>query len=98
MHWQLQIDAGPPRPRAAVFDVARETLLPAIEINRGDALAFLQQGDCNMQRRGGFTRSTLLVAQHHHMGRARLPLTSLHQHAFRFPSLARLDLLYLDAV
>jgi hypothetical protein len=82
MHRQFEVEAGAARPGAAVADITGEALLAAIEIDGGDALAGLQQGNGNMQGGGGFTRTALLVAQHNYMGRARLPLTSLHQHFF----------------
>ena len=65
-----------------VGDVAGETLLAAVEIDGGDALAGLHQGNSDMQGGGGFSRTALLVAQHDDMRRAGLPLTSLHQHDF----------------
>jgi hypothetical protein len=55
-------------------------LLAAIEVDGGDALSRLHQGNSDMQGGGGFTRTTLLVSKHNDMGGARLPLTSLHQH------------------
>src|SRR5579871_4864526 len=45
-----------------------------------------------MQGRGRFARTTLLVAQHHDVSRARLTLTSLQQHAstpFRYLQITR---------
>jgi len=60
-------------------------LLAAIEVNGGDALAGLQQGNGDMQGRGGFARAAFFVAQHNDMSRARLTLTSLEQHAFDSP-------------
>ena len=70
MDRQLQAESGAMRPGAAVVNVSRKTLLPAIEIDGGDPLARLQKGDSDVQRCGGFARSALLVAQHDHMGRA----------------------------
>ena len=80
MDRDLEIDTGTARPGAAVADVAGEALLAAIEIDGGDALASLHQGDGNMQGGSGFTRTALLVAQHDNVRRAGLPLTGLHQH------------------
>ena len=80
MHREFEIEAGAARPGAAVVDVTGEALLAAIEIDGGDALAGFHQGNGNMQGGGGFARTALLVAQHNDMSRARLPLTSLHQH------------------
>jgi hypothetical protein len=70
MSRQLKVESGAPRPGAAVVNISSKTLLPAIEIDGGDALARLQKGDGNMQRCGGFARPAFLVAQHDHMGRA----------------------------
>jgi hypothetical protein len=53
------------------------SLLAAIEIDGGDALAGLHQRDGDMQRGGGLPRTALLVAQHNDMRRAGLPLASL---------------------
>src|SRR4051794_24245585 len=80
MHGEFEIEAGAASPSAPVTDVARKTLLAAIEVNGGDALAGLEQCNGNMQGGGGFSRTTLLIAQHKDMRRARLPLTSLHKH------------------
>ena len=82
MHREFEIEAGAARPGAPVVDVAGEALLPAIEVDGGDALAGFHQGDGDMQGGGGFARTALLVAQHNDMRRAGLPLTSLHQHCF----------------
>ena len=82
MHRDFEVETGAARPGAAVVDVAGKALLAAIEIDGGDALAGLHQGDGDMQRGGGFARPALLVAQHDHMRRAGLSLTSLHQHDF----------------
>ena len=60
----IEFEAGPTRPGATIVDVAGETLLPAVEIDGGNALAGLHQGHSNMQGGGGFARPTLLVAQH----------------------------------
>ena len=80
VHRDLEIEAGAARPRASVADVAGEALLAAIEIDGGDALAGLHQGNGDVQGGGGFSRSALLVAQHNDMRRTRLSLTGLHQH------------------
>jgi hypothetical protein len=85
MHREFQIEAGAPRPGASIVDVTGKTLLAAIEIDGGDALARLHQGNRDVQGSGGFTRTALLVAEHDHMRRARLTLTSLHQH-FSIPA------------
>ena len=70
MHRNFEIEAGAARPGAAVVDVTGKALLPAIEIDGGDALAGLHQGDGDVQGGGGFSRTALLVAQHDHMRRA----------------------------
>ena len=80
MHGDFEIEAGAARPRLAVADVAGETLLAAVEIDGGDALTGFHQGDSDMQGGGGFARTALLVAQHDHVRRAGLTLTSLQQH------------------
>ena len=54
MHRQFEIDAGAARPGTAVVDVMGKAQLPAIEIDGGDALAGLHQGNCDMQRSGRF--------------------------------------------
>src|SRR5882724_3115352 len=81
MYGNFEVKTGTVGPGAPIVDVTREALLAAIEINGGDALAGFHQGDGDMQGGGGFTRSTLLVAQHNDVSRAGLTLTSLHQHA-----------------
>ena len=80
MHGKFEVEAGTAGPGAAVVDVTGEALLPAVEIDGGDALASLQQGDGDMQGGGGFARTALLIAQHNDMGRAQLSLSCLHQH------------------
>jgi len=79
MNRKLEVEAGASRPGPPIADVTGEALLPAVEIDGGDALARLEQGHGHVQRGGGFSRTALLVAQHHNMRRARL-LTCLHQH------------------
>src|ERR1044072_4243279 len=54
--------AGPARGVAAVLDVMREGLLPAVEVDRGDALAGLEQRDRDMHRGCGFARAARLGA------------------------------------
>ncbi len=97
MDGDLEVEAGAAGPGVAVADVARETLLAAVEIDGGDPLAGFHQGDGDMQGGGRFARPTLLVAQHHHMRRAGLSLASLNQHLstpvdifkFRAPAVKR---------
>src|ERR1700732_379901 len=81
MYGNLEVKTGTVGPDAPVVDVTREALLAASEIDGGNALAGFHQGDGDMQGGGGFTRSTLLVAQHNDVSRAGLTLTSLHQHS-----------------
>src|SRR3982074_2064479 len=80
MYRELESEAGAACPGVSVVDVTGEALLAAIEIDGGDALAGFHQGNGDMQGGGGFTRTTLLIAEHNDVSRARLPLTSLHQH------------------
>ena len=80
MHRKFEVEPGTARPGAAIGDVAGKTLLAAIEVDGCDALAGLEQRNGDMQGGGGFPRTALLIAQHNHMRRARLPLTCLHQH------------------
>ena len=80
VHRHFEVEPGAARPGGAVVDVAGEALLAAVEVDGGDALAGLQQGNGDVQGGGGLARPALLVAQHDHMGRAGLSLTSLHQH------------------
>jgi hypothetical protein len=68
MHGEFEIEAGTAGPGAPIADVTGETLLPAVEIDRGNPLAGLQQGDGNMQRGGGFAGTAFLIAQHDDMG------------------------------
>ncbi len=65
VHGNFEIETGAARPRAPVGDVAGKTPLAAVEIDGGDTLSGLQQGNGNMQGRGGFSRPALLVSQHH---------------------------------
>jgi hypothetical protein len=58
-----------------------ETLLTRIEINCGNALSCLQERDRNMERGGGFSRATFLVAEHNDMCGLTSFLDWLDQHA-----------------
>src|SRR5215475_12457604 len=80
MHRKLKVDAGAASPGLAIVDVAGEALLAAVEVDGGDPLPGFQQGDSNVQRSRGFSRTALFVAQHHDVCRAGLPLTGLHEH------------------
>ena len=57
-----------------------EALLARIEIDRGDALAGLQQRDSDMHGRGRFARAAFFVAKDDDMRRRRPANISLHQH------------------
>src|SRR5262249_2766854 len=59
----LQVLAGPARPCLPIFDVVRQTLLTRVEIDRRNPLSSLQQRNGYMQRGGGFSRSTLFIAE-----------------------------------
>jgi hypothetical protein len=80
VHRDFEVETGAAGPRAPVGDVAGKALLAAVEIDGGDALSGLHQGNGNMQRGGGFSRPALLVAQHDDMRRTELTLTRLKQH------------------
>ena len=68
MRRQLELDARTLGPGAAVLDVMGEALLARVEIDGGDALAGLEQGNGNVQRRCRFARTALFIAEHHNMG------------------------------
>jgi hypothetical protein len=53
-------------------------LLPAIEIDRGNALAGLHQGNGYVHGGGGFSRSALLTSKYDNVRRIRS--ICLHQH------------------
>ena len=71
MRRQFELDAGALGPGAAIFDVMREALLARVEVDGGDALPGLEQGDGNMQSRRGFSRAAFLVTEHDDMRRLR---------------------------
>jgi hypothetical protein len=50
-----EVAADMTRPGAAVLDVMGETLLPGIEIDGGDGLSRLDQGDRDVHGDGGFS-------------------------------------------
>ena len=80
MPGMFELDAGARRPIAAVFDIMGEAALARVEIDRGDALAGLQQRDGDMHRRGRFSGSAFFVAKDDDMRRERLADIRLHQH------------------
>jgi hypothetical protein len=61
-----------------------EAFLSTVKIDRGDALAGLEQCYCNMQRRGGFSRTTLLAREYDHVCGSRSFLNRLNQHDASF--------------
>jgi len=58
----------------------REALLARVEIDGGDTLAGLEQGDRDVQGRGGFSGAALFVAEHHDVRRLRALSDRLDQH------------------
>jgi hypothetical protein len=60
----LDVEAGTARPGTTVVDVTGKALLPAIEIDSGNALTGFHQGNGNMDGGGGFSRSTFLTSKH----------------------------------
>jgi hypothetical protein len=80
MHRQLEVEVGAARPGGAVVDVAGEALLAAVEVDGGDALAGLQERNCDVQGGGRFAGAALFIAEHDDMRRAGLALASLHKH------------------
>ena len=80
MHGDFEVETGAACPRAPIGDVAGKTLLAAVEIDGGDTLSGLQQGNSDMQGGGGFSGTALLVAEHDDMRRTELTLTRLKQH------------------
>ncbi len=65
----FQIDAAAPGPCFAVFDVAGETLLAAVQIDGLRPAVGLEQGDSHMDGGGRFTRPAFLIAEHHDVRR-----------------------------
>jgi hypothetical protein len=82
MFRQEKRETGPFRPGAAVLNVAGETLLPQVEIDRGDALPEIQQSDRDVHGEGGLPRASLLVAKHDDVRGGLRPATRLHQHDY----------------
>src|SRR3954447_16597279 len=50
----IELAPNAPAPRLPVFDVMGQASLPGIEIDRGDGLARLHEGDSNVHGDGGF--------------------------------------------
>jgi hypothetical protein len=67
MHREFEVEPGAARPGASVVDVTGKALLAAIEIDGGDPLARLHQGNGDVQGYGGFARPALFVTQHNDM-------------------------------
>jgi hypothetical protein len=80
MRRQLELCARALSPGAAVLDVMGESFLSAVEIDSGDALARLKQRHRDVQRCGGFSRTTLLACEYDHVRRLRSFLDRLDQH------------------
>src|SRR5205814_1397348 len=76
----LEPRAAAPRAVAAVVDIAGEGALAAVEVDRRNALARLEQRDRDMHRGGRFSRAALFVAQHDDVRRARYSACRLDQH------------------
>jgi hypothetical protein len=55
MDRHFEIETAAARPGPAIIDVTSETLLPAIEIDGGDALASLYRGNGDIHCERGFT-------------------------------------------
>src|SRR5581483_4106807 len=77
-----ELEAGAGRPVAAVFDVVSEAALAGVEINRGDALAGLQQRDSYMHGSCRFSGTAFFVAKNDDMRRYRRADIRLHQHGY----------------
>jgi hypothetical protein len=76
MRRYIELDAR--APGAAVFDVMRETFLPAAKIDRRHALASLEQRNRDVQSGGGFARPAFLVAENNHVSGLTRLLDRLH--------------------
>ena len=92
----IERDAGAGRPIAPIVHIVGEAALAGVEVDGGNALAGLKQGDGDMHRRGRFSRSAFFVAKDDDMRRERLANIRLHQHGTQplrsdpFSSLQRL--------
>jgi hypothetical protein len=81
----FQRQAGPFGPGPPVLHVVGEALLPAVEVDRGDALAGLQQSDHDMHARGRLARSPLFVAEHDDVRGPGVSDRRLEQHDTKSP-------------
>ena len=82
MRGELELDARARRPVAAIVEVVGKAALAGIEIDRGDALAGLQQRDRNMHGRGRLSGTAFFVAKDDDMRRYRRADIRLHQHGY----------------
>ena len=80
MHRHLELDAGVPGPGAPILDVVGEALLPRVEIDGGDPLPDIHQGDGDVHGGGRFARAALLVAEHDDVRGRRPSRARLNQH------------------
>src|SRR4029453_9736659 len=80
MRRQLELYARALSPGAAGLDVMGESFLPAVDIDSGDALAGLEQRHRDVQRWGGFSRTTLLACEYDQVRRLRSFLDRRDQH------------------
>jgi hypothetical protein len=71
MDRQLEIGMGPLGPGMTVRSVVSEALLPAVEVDCGNALAGFHQRNRDMHRDRGFPRASLFVSHHDHVWRGR---------------------------
>jgi hypothetical protein len=63
----FQIEARALDPIAPKLDVTGEALLARVEIDGGDALPDIHQGDRDMHRQGRFAGSPFFIAEHDHV-------------------------------
>src|SRR6516165_1590686 len=80
MHRDFQLHPGARSPPAAVVYIVGKTLLTRIEIDRGDPLASLQQGDGDVHSSGRLAGTTFFVPEDNNMRRERTAELRLHQH------------------
>src|SRR6266567_5368502 len=95
MSRDLETAAAPLGPAAPIFHVVGEGLLPRVEVDGGDPLPEIHQGDGKMHRKGRFSGAALFVADHDDMRGKGSSRAHLHQHAIyslRTPILRRSNL------